>query len=349
MSLDAMVWAKTVKTGRSSAKAVLTWLADMCGADHTAYPSINALVEATELDKKTVQASLQHLVAIGLIRDTGERRGRTKQIPVWYLQGITESVADAEQTQKRDGSRGKRKRPKNGNIPENGTVSGSEDNQRIPFFPSNDPKNGIRNLPRNLKDKDLFLSGNSDESPNEENLADFKSCHPDAEVFTPSGKSWGSKQDLECAAWIFERVKVINPSARQPNWTEWANDVRLIRQIDGRTHREIAGLFLLAHRDSFWCRNILSPSKLRAKWDDLTIKLGGQQHANNSGESTAVRQIRAERQRWELERRGTSLAPLGTDGANLRQPLDAEEWEQADPTVDHPDWEYDQRPDDERL
>lgn len=52
MSLDAMRWAKKVKTGKSSAKSVLTWLADMCGADHCAFPSIPALAEATELDKK---------------------------------------------------------------------------------------------------------------------------------------------------------------------------------------------------------------------------------------------------------------------------------------------------------
>lgn len=38
MSIDAMRWAKKVKTGKSSSKAILTWLADMCGADLCAYP-----------------------------------------------------------------------------------------------------------------------------------------------------------------------------------------------------------------------------------------------------------------------------------------------------------------------
>ena len=59
MSIDAMRWAKKVKTGKSSAKAVLTWMADMCGADLCAFPSITALAEATELDKKPVPSSLQ--------------------------------------------------------------------------------------------------------------------------------------------------------------------------------------------------------------------------------------------------------------------------------------------------
>jgi len=43
---------KKVKTGSSSSKSVLTWLADMCGADLCAYPSVSALAEVTELEQK---------------------------------------------------------------------------------------------------------------------------------------------------------------------------------------------------------------------------------------------------------------------------------------------------------
>ncbi|HHC0927459.1 TPA: DnaT-like ssDNA-binding domain-containing protein, partial [Klebsiella pneumoniae] len=159
MSIDAMRWAKKVKTGKSSAKAVLTWMADMCGADLCAFPSIPALAEATELDKKTVQSSLQYLVSIGLIEDTGERRGKTKQIPVYRLLGVEESVAEIEHTQKREHyqKRDRLNTPENGVVtaekaPEKGTVSCTQKKQTIPFFPSNDPKNGIRNLPEEPKD-----------------------------------------------------------------------------------------------------------------------------------------------------------------------------------------------------
>lgn len=40
------------ETGSSSSKSVLTWLADMCGADLCAYPSVSALAEVTELNKR---------------------------------------------------------------------------------------------------------------------------------------------------------------------------------------------------------------------------------------------------------------------------------------------------------
>lgn len=170
MSLDAMRWAKKVKTGKSSAKSVLTWLADMCGADHCAFPSIPALAEATELDKKTVQSSLQHLVALGLIEDTGERRGRTRQIPVYRLVGVEESISDAEHTQKREhylkrdrlAAAGKElNTPKNGNITENGTVSDKtpengliKKGETIPFLDGKTPENGIRNLSGILEPKE---------------------------------------------------------------------------------------------------------------------------------------------------------------------------------------------------
>lgn len=165
-----MRWAKKVKTGKSSAKSVLTWLADMCGADHCAFPSIPALAEATELDKKTVQSSLQHLIAIGLIEDTGERRGRTRQIPVYRLVGVEESIADSEHTQKREhyqkrdrlmAPNPKENTPKNGNITKNGGVSDKapengmvKEGETIPFLDGNTPKNGIRNLPGILNPKE---------------------------------------------------------------------------------------------------------------------------------------------------------------------------------------------------
>lgn len=175
MSIDAMNWAKKIKTGKSSAKSVLTWLADMCGPDHCAFPSIGALADATELDKKTVQSSLQHLIAIGLIEDTGDRRGRTNQIPVYRLVGIEESVADVEHTQKRehyqkrDRSKKSANTPKNGiasNVPENGNVTENgivkgkapengvvTNGETIPVLEGNDPENGIRNLSGILKPK----------------------------------------------------------------------------------------------------------------------------------------------------------------------------------------------------
>ena len=87
-----------------------------------------------------------------------------------------------------------------------------------------------------------------------------------------SGSKWGSDEDLRAAEWPFEKVQEIYPSAKKPNYTTWANDIRLMRTIDNRNHKEICQLFKWACHDSFWKGNVLCPDKLREKWDQLSIQ-----------------------------------------------------------------------------
>ena len=81
-----------------------------------------------------------------------------------------------------------------------------------------------------------------------------------------------SPDDERCARWLFGVVRQTAPAAREPSFATWSNDVRLMRERDGRTHREICELFQWAHSDSFWCLNILCPKKLREKWDRLALQ-----------------------------------------------------------------------------
>lgn len=55
--------------------------------------------------------------------------------------------------------------------------------------------------------------------------------------------------------------EVVRP--KEPNWTAWANEIRLMCVQDGRTHKQICEMYSRVSRDPFWCRNVLSPSKLR--------------------------------------------------------------------------------------
>lgn len=95
---------------------------------------------------------------------------------------------------------------------------------------------------------------------------------PGAAVQTPNGKAWGTDEDLKTAQWMFKRVLKLNPTAQEPNWPQWANVVRLMRELDKRTHREFCELYDWVSRDPFWCANVLSPQKLREKWDQLVTK-----------------------------------------------------------------------------
>ncbi len=102
----------------------------------------------------------------------------------------------------------------------------------------------------------------------------FLSRHPEAigGIYTPTGKSWGTADDLRAARWIYQKLLVVNASLSEPKWVDWANTIRLMRMNDSRTHREICELFVWASGDDFWDSNILSPSSLRKHWDTLTTQ-----------------------------------------------------------------------------
>lgn len=91
MSLDATIWAwkqriqKNPHASRSAVKIVLVSLADRASEQHTCYPSIARLELDTELNRKTILLALRHLCEIGLIADTGERKGKTNQVKVYRL------------------------------------------------------------------------------------------------------------------------------------------------------------------------------------------------------------------------------------------------------------------------
>ena len=93
---------------------------------------------------------------------------------------------------------------------------------------------------------------------------------PDAAI--QSGAKWGTSEDLRCAEWFFAVVQSISSSAKKPNYAGWANDIRLMRERDNRTHKDIAVLFRWACDDDFWKGNVLCPSTLREKWTQLDIK-----------------------------------------------------------------------------
>lgn len=115
------------------------------------------------------------------------------------------------------------------------------------------------------------------------NSNDFLSRHPTAVVFSAAKRQWGTQEDLTCAEWIWGKIirlyeqaaesdgELVRP--KEPNWVSWANEVRLMCTQDNRNHRQICELYGRVNRDPFWCKNILSPSKLREKWDELSLKL----------------------------------------------------------------------------
>ena len=154
MSLDASIWAwktrqKQKKGGalKPLKKLVLLSLADRAGEDHVCYPSIARLVEDTEMDRKTVLKIIDELIEDGLIVDTGERKGRTKQVKVYNLIGV-KGRETVPTTVLFDDENDELKSPNNGTVP---TVEQFQQfHERVPTIPLKSPNVGTRNLPKNL-------------------------------------------------------------------------------------------------------------------------------------------------------------------------------------------------------
>lgn len=77
--------------------------------------------------------------------------------------------------------------------------------------------------------------------------------------------------DRKAGEYMLAKLRGLNPEHREPNWARWCREIRLMRERDKRTHRAMCELFAWANADEFWQANILSPGKLRQKWDRLVL------------------------------------------------------------------------------
>ncbi|NWO10186.1 replication protein [Chromohalobacter salexigens] len=92
----------------------------------------------------------------------------------------------------------------------------------------------------------------------------------------PKPRKWGEKIDHEL---VSEMVAAVSSDLDAPvkhNPTAWANEFRLMRQRDDRTVEQIRYLITWTAAHDFWAGIVLSPAKLRAKWDQLAKQVRSQ-------------------------------------------------------------------------
>ncbi len=154
MSRAANDWAWSLDIKPASLKLLLLSMADRADEDHCCFPSIVRLEKDTGLNRKTILSGIKKLIDCGVLKDTGEKRGRTMRVIVYKLVGVESGITklDARTPRKpveeidpkteqyqewNDSENGTLNRPENGtlNRPENGTL--------------NRPENGTLNRPEN--------------------------------------------------------------------------------------------------------------------------------------------------------------------------------------------------------
>lgn len=146
MSVDATRWAWLAPVKSSTQRLVLLSLADRAGEYHTCFPSIARITKDTKLNRKTIMKVIGELISLGLVEDTGHKRGSTKQIIVYRLLGV--------KTREDDGI----------NSTDIGTVPKTEQSQNyqetVPFLPHNSTKNGTQNLKGTKKESNNNIKFN---------------------------------------------------------------------------------------------------------------------------------------------------------------------------------------------
>ena len=81
---------------------------------------------------------------------------------------------------------------------------------------------------------------------------------------------------------LFSLMQINNPKAKQPNFQNWSKEFDYILRIDNKNIEEVEGVIRWCQHDSFWKSNILSPKKLREKYDQLYLKMIEENNKNQS-------------------------------------------------------------------
>ncbi|PJZ20696.1 phage replisome organizer N-terminal domain-containing protein (plasmid) [Bacillus tropicus] len=145
------------------------------------------------------------------------------------------------------------------------------------------------------KQQQLALENKSEESDVRVTSRDDTDIEEDKELDIDKEKDKKKKEkpsrhkfetcDTNGAKYLFEKIKGNNPKQKEPNFDSWANDFRLMREKDDRELQEIKDVIDWCQADPFWQGNILSPKKLREKFDQLTIQMNSKKGAKNNAES----------------------------------------------------------------
>jgi hypothetical protein len=126
----------------------------------------------------------------------------------------------------------------------------------------------------NKNDKNIYIYSSSEQSSDEPKQTCSKGQQPkkrEVPVFT--------EDTIQYQLALFMRQCILEnlPAARVPDpapatLKHWAYDIDKMIRLDSRSPDEIREMIDWTHKDNFWYANILSPGKLREKWDTLTAQ-----------------------------------------------------------------------------
>lgn len=79
--------------------------------------------------------------------------------------------------------------------------------------------------------------------------------------------------EMVLADFMLKEIRKNNPDHKEPNMQKWADEFRKIIELDKRDKAEISRLIRFVQSDDFEKVNVLSPTKLRQRYDNLKMKM----------------------------------------------------------------------------
>lgn len=113
--------------------------------------------------------------------------------------------------------------------------------------------------------KDTNNNVNNDNNVNNENKKDSpRKSKPTYDI---------DSDEMKLVDFFISEIRKNNPDFRDPNKQTWSHDFKLIIVNDKRDKKEVSQLIRWVQQDDFEKANVLSPAKLRKRYDNLVMKM----------------------------------------------------------------------------
>lgn len=133
-----------------------------------------------------------------------------------------------------------------------------------------------RNDVKRLRNTDIDTDKDIDKDIDKNNLSEKsdKSKKPQSKS---SKRIYDESSDyIKLSKFLEREIQTHEPQFRVKNIQRWADDFRKMVEIDKHDKHEISQIIKWCQHDDFWSANILSPSKLRKQYLQLSLKMKNQ-------------------------------------------------------------------------
>ena len=103
------------------------------------------------------------------------------------------------------------------------------------------------------------------EKDKEKNIKDITSTKSGKRIYDDTSPY------LQLSEYLFSKMLLNNPEAKKPNMQSWADELRKMVELDGRTVEQVKGMIEWSQADDFWKINVLCTKKLREKYDQMRV------------------------------------------------------------------------------